>query len=105
MVTRGKCKTIWKPVGKVVVENPFPYGFSVWSKSLVTRGKCKTVWKPVGKVVVENSFLYGNRYISVWNRGIRGYSPNKRHFALQSAYLAKESRGEKVLMRMLELKR
>ena len=40
---------------------------------------------------VLNSFLYRNGYISIWNRGIRGCSPNKRHFALQSAYLAKDS--------------
>lgn len=47
-----------------------------------------------GKFIVENLFLYGYHYISVWSRGIRGCSPSKRHFSLQSAYLAKDSKGK-----------
>ena len=32
--------------------------------------------------------------VDVYKRQIRGCSPSKRHFALQSAYLAKDSKGK-----------
>ena len=90
----GNCKTIQKPAGNAVVKNPFLYGLTIWSEICGSSGKWKTIQNLYGKFVVENSILYGYSYISVWNRGIRGCYPNKRHFALQSAYLAEDDRGK-----------
>ncbi|RHL47913.1 hypothetical protein [Eubacterium ventriosum] len=68
----GKCKTIQKPYGKVVVENLFLYGLTVWSQIFDSSGKCKTIWKPYENVVVENSFPYGFCCILVWNIKYQG---------------------------------